>query len=100
MPTKDFGMVKRMLKKCRGGLMFALLRKYFEDRKNNSNKRSFIVGFDYAAGVLLRGEETPMSLESYNSDCFEENSSSRMFDRGVAEATDRLCSLNAIVDDR
>jgi len=41
-----------------------------------------------------------MSLESYNSDCFEENSSSRMFDRGVAEATDRLCSLNAIVDDR
>jgi len=80
--------------------MFALLREYFENRKKNNDKRSFIVGFDYAAGTLLRGEETPISLESYSSDCFEADSSSRMFDKGVAEATTVLCNLGAIVDDR
>ena len=33
--------------------------------KEKRRKKEFERGYDYGAGVLLRGEESPMSLESY-----------------------------------
>lgn len=52
-------------------------------------------GFDYACGALLRGEETPISLES----AFLKDSTDP-FSYGVADAIEQLISLEAISDNR
>jgi hypothetical protein len=52
-------------------------------------------GFDYAAGALLRKEETPISLEAQ----WWHNTNSGAFDRGVMRATYTLIDLKVVEDD-
>ena len=63
-----------------------------EQRKFN---RAFCTGYNYAAGVLLRGEESPFSLESY-----AWPDSNTPFDKGVSAATDKLVEEGVVKDNR
>lgn len=65
-----------------------------EKEQRNFN-RAFCTGYNYAAGTLLRGEESPFSLESYAwLDLYTP------FDKGVSEATDRLVEAGVVKDNR
>lgn len=64
---------------------------YFRRQK----AKAYNNGFDYACGALLRGEETPISLES----AFLKDSTDP-FSYGVADAIEQLISLEAISDNR
>ncbi len=63
--------------------------------KVKRGKKEFKRGYDYGAGVLLRGEESPMSLESYVWSHPESQ-----FDRGVIAATDKLVAEGVVEDNR
>lgn len=64
---------------------------HWQERKKQAR---FNRGYDYAAGALLRGEETPGSLEAK----WWHNPYSDEFDTGVMTATKRLINLNVIED--
>ena len=63
--------------------------------KEKRRKKEFERGYDYGAGVLLRGEESPMSLESYVWSHLESQ-----FDQGVIAATDKLVAEGVVEDNR
>lgn len=63
--------------------------------KNRKRESEFSAGYDWAAGSLLRGEQTPYSIESI---CTFQ--STHYFDRGALVALDHLIRRAAIVDDR
>jgi hypothetical protein len=63
--------------------------------KLKRRKNEFKRGYDYGAGVLLRGEESPMSLESYLWSHPESQ-----FDRGMIAAVDKLVAEGVVKDNR
>ena len=63
--------------------------------KLKRKKNEFNRGYDYGAGVLLRGEESPMSLESYVWSHPESQ-----FDRGMIAAADKLVAEGVVKDNR
>ncbi len=65
------------------------------EKKQRKFNRAFCTGYDYAAGALLRGEESPFSLE-----CYAWPDSYTPFDKGVSAATDRLVEAGVVKDDR
>lgn len=67
-------------------------------RKLHSEKR-YREGYDYAAGALLRGEETAKTLSNYLLEAHAFNQHN-IFDRGVEDAMLKLIRLKAIEDDR
>lgn len=73
--------------------MLKQLRQWRERRQAAQRTADFNRGFDYAAGALLRGEETPQSLEAK---VWEVES----FDRGMFAATDKLVQAGLIQDNR
>ena len=71
---------------------------YFKKYTKRKEKNLFISGYNYAAGALLRKEETPMSIDS---NCWGfESSSSHYFDLGCDMAIEELIRLKVIEDDR
>ena len=52
-------------------------------------------GYDWAAGALLRKEETPASIEAYACDTDRNE-----FDRGAYAACDKLVGLGVIAENR
>lgn len=69
--------------------------KWFKKRNEQKRKQLFNRGYDYAAGSLLRGEETPISLESR----WWHNVDNNEFDSGIMAATAKLIDLGIIEDD-
>ena len=65
------------------------------ERKVLRRKREHDNGFDFGAGVLLRKEESPASLEAY---AYRGDFSN--FDYGVLAAMEKLVSSGAVEDDR
>ncbi len=62
-------------------------------RRRRVEVAQYINGYDYAAGMLLRGEKSPTELESEQIDY-------SAFDKGMDAALDKLVRLKVIVDDR
>lgn len=67
----------------------------FKKYRDRREEKRFNDGYDYAAGALLRGEETPLSLEAQ----WWRNPYSGTFDSGIRAATYRLIDLGVIEDD-
>ena len=71
--------------------MFKFIKNLITDRDN----KYFIDGYDWAAGVLLRGEETPKSISNYT------NSHRRTaFDDGADAAVRKVVMSGVVEDDR
>jgi len=70
--------------------MFNFIKGYKEKRKTERR----IMGYDWAAGALLRGDETPMSIDAYT--CGNDMSE---FDFGADDACRELIKLGVIQDD-
>lgn len=71
--------------------MFKIIKNLINDRNN----KYFIDGYDWAAGVLLREEETPKSVSNYT------NSHRRTaFDDGADAAVRKIVLIGAVEDDR
>ena len=66
------------------------------ERTNKLHKEEYDRGYDFAAGILLRGEETPNSLMGKygNSDSWD------LFDEGANDATNHLIREGVIENDR
>lgn len=75
--------------------MFKKLKAWTARRDEIRRTKEFIRGYDWAAGALLRGDETPMSIEVCM--CASMWTS---FDSGCIAATGKLLDLNVIKDDR
>lgn len=75
--------------------MLTTLTNWLNRRKGTAKSAVFDRGFDYAAGALLRGEESPASLEAkpWPDDVTD-------FDRGMLAAIDRLVTAGVVHDDR
>ena len=41
------------------------IKKWLKKRKEKAERKEYKRGYDYAAGALLRGEETPLSIEAH-----------------------------------
>ncbi|RLB78951.1 MAG: hypothetical protein DRH06_00235 [Deltaproteobacteria bacterium] len=70
------------------------LSKKIDEIKEEARFRAWNRGFDWAAGALLRDEETPMSIDSYASG----NDKDR-FDMGAYAACKQLIELGIIEND-
>lgn len=67
--------------------MFKFIESYKAKQKAEQERK----GYDWAAGALLRGEETPMSIDAYT------NGNDRTaFDFGADEACRKLISLGVV----
>lgn len=73
--------------------MFSAFKRWNHQRKTRALWMEFVNGFDYAAGVLLRGENTPYGLERLAS-------MGDAFDHGVLAAVSRLVEAGIVSDDR
>lgn len=76
---------------------FLVIKKWNLERTNKLHKEAYDNGYDFAAGILLRGEETPKSLtDKYygNSDSWD------LFDEGANDATNHLIREGIIKNDR
>lgn len=62
---------------------------------DTSGARAYIDGYDWAAGVLLRGDESPRTVMSY----LDYGALTR-FDDGVIAAITDVVHMTGIVDDR
>ncbi|RLB94673.1 MAG: hypothetical protein DRH26_00530 [Deltaproteobacteria bacterium] len=65
--------------------------KWFAKRKEKKKFQTWTKGYDWAAGALLRGDETPVSIEAYTNCCDRDS-----FDLGAEAATKDLLSLIVI----
>jgi hypothetical protein len=66
-----------------------ILLKLLKNRKNAHDIKEFKKGFDYACGVLLRMELTPLDLEQFI-ESNKINYGVNCFDKGVFEAINVL----------
>ena len=71
------------------------IKKFFKKRKERNNTRQYNDGYDYAAGALLRKEETPLSIDAKIHWAY-----SNKFDSGIIGAMNKLISLGIIKDNR
>ena len=71
------------------------LFKLFRNRKKRIAVKQYKAGYDYAAGMLLRAETTPLGIthklffSGYN-----------YFDQGCQDAVDYIVNLGICTDDR
>lgn len=66
--------------------------------KEASRKAAYERGYNFAAGALLRGEESVRSLEERVYSPFPQNEQANEFDRGVRDAIFRLVRANVVED--
>lgn len=71
------------------------LRKWFQQQQQKSRDSQFTAGYDYAAGALLRGDKTPLSLGSEFVWEYRSN-----FDVGMQIAIENAIELGMVNDDR
>jgi hypothetical protein len=73
--------------------IFRRIRQHFENHRKAEEAEDFSRGYDFAAGALLRGEETPFTLVAkiWTRDSFDD---------GILKAIDRLVSAGIVIDDR
>lgn len=81
--------------------MLIQLRAWLNKRKQKRLKQSREIGFDYAAGQLMRGV-TPYHLQQDYStaEVLNENERCRAFDNGMKEAVDLAVQKGWIEDNR
>jgi len=72
-----------------------MIPKWLKDYIKKNKETAWKEGYNWAAGALLRGEETPISIEAYTY-----NNNKEAFDFGSEEAVNKLIELNIILDDR
>ena len=70
--------------------MFDFYKRY----KERKRKEARIAGYNWAAGALLRGEETPLSIDA---NIFQNNYT--VFDQGVNDACRELIRLGVVEND-
>jgi len=72
--------------------MFNKIKKWCANRKQEKDKDDWKAGYNWAAGSLLRGEETPQTVNNYmlHTD---------LFDYGAFAATEKLIECKIIEDD-
>jgi hypothetical protein len=75
--------------------MLKRIREWLKAREIREREDAFHRGYNFAAGVLLRGELSPIELDFMQSD-YDVDS----YDVGVNEAIDRVCSLGICTDNR
>lgn len=76
------------------------LHAWFHDREMSYRARAYNQGYDWAAGSLLRGQETPFSIQArMESEVFPKSVWASSFDRGACAACNRLVQANVIHDD-
>ena len=70
-------------------------------RRMSALTLAFNQGYDWAAGALLRGQETPASLAVHIDSSYEfpQSPHARSFDRGAVAACNRLIYAGVIHDD-
>lgn len=71
-----------------------MFEKFFERRRDRIAQEKYDDGFDWAAGALLRKEDTPQSLDAQI--CERHHP----FDRGATAAIDLLVEIKLVEDDR
>ena len=82
--------------------MFALVRKFEEwlsRREQTRLDEQYSAGYNWAAGELLRDRLTPIMVEMYY-DSARGMGHNNAFDSGAEDATDKLCALGIVEDDR
>lgn len=72
-----------------------IFSKYRRKRRERQAYELYTRGYNYAAGSLLRSEETPLSLDAK---CWSNDYND--FDRGINAAIIKLRVLGIIEDDR
>lgn len=77
--------------------MVSLLKQWLRDRKARQREESYSRGYNFAAGALLRGEETPASLEAQIWPDHD-NGPLDAFDRGVMDAVRALVRHKVVED--
>lgn len=75
--------------------MICCIRRWLKKRKEERKMELYYNGFDFAAGVLLRREQTPVQLDSLVNWQEADN-----FDLGMDAAIDIIVGLNFVEDDR
>ena len=65
-------------------------------RHEAGSQRAYVRGYDWAAGLLLRGEAEPITVQAYTEPGLRYSD----FDRGADAAVDRLVALNIVEDNR
>lgn len=70
------------------------LKTWLEAHRKRVRNNAYLRGYNWAAGALLRGDETPASVDIHTYGC------SDPFDRGANDATARLIALGAVVNDQ
>jgi len=61
---------------------------FFKKRKQQKINNEWKDGYDWAVGSLLRGEETPLSIEAYSYGMETDS-----FDKGASAGINRLINL-------
>jgi hypothetical protein len=74
--------------------MFNTLIELFRIRKDKCIKSQYKKGYDFAAGKILRREETPLSLDEM------QDMDPCSFDRGMNAAINYLVILKVVEEDR
>ena len=81
--------------------MILTLKTWLADRRKQRLQRAYNDGYDYAAGSLLRGDTTPLEFQAKCvNNIFNTGGTDSAFDSGAMAAVDKLCRLNAVIDDR
>lgn len=75
--------------------MINYIKKWLKERKEKKKLNSYLNGFDFAAGVLLRREQTPIQLDS-----LANWQDANDFDLGMDAAIDVIVGLNFVEDNR
>ena len=70
------------------------IKSFFDKLRKDRETKEYDAGYDWAAGSLLRGEMTPMIVESYTL-----HGDITLFCSGALEAVDRLVTAGVIEDD-
>lgn len=71
----------------------------YQQWKERRQEARYKEGYDFAAGALLRGEETPLTLQAYLTEAQAFNTTTP-FDTGIEDAMLRLIRCKAIEDNR
>ena len=82
--------------------IFSGFMEWYDKKSDKAKQSHYTRGYDYAAGVLLRGEKKPQEVmnEYTTGSTFSESPHLVSFDHGMEDATDRVCESGAVEDDR
>lgn len=79
--------------------MFSYLKARREQRNRALKEKRYRAGYDWAAGLLLRGEQTPIYIEMMTDKRFAAGDGKEEFDRGAQDAAERLIDEGIVDND-